>query len=362
MLKRMGMLLLCGLLFPFIWGCKNGVDTRNLPQKEEKIFSVIVSSPSIKDVEYTLEAVGTLMAYDETTVSSEIDVRIEKILVDEGSPVKKNDLLVRLDEEKLRYELERAEAILKRDRADLINAERLLKRRSALFKEKVIPEQMYDDTVTMRQIAMAQAEKAQAELHLARRRLKDTRVTAPIPGKITKKIVCDGEYVKEGDPLVTIVNADPIKLSFSIPERYITGVKKNQEIRAKVSAYPKEEFKGIIYSVNPKIDPETRTVEVKAYIKNHDDRLKPGFFAEVSLVTKVNKDALLAPEDAVIMEGGKYFIFLTSHEVAEKREVTIGKRFTGFVEILSGLEKDDSVIKAGHLSLYEGAKLKIQGK
>ncbi len=342
-------------------GCKEREDITKLPQREE-VFPVRVSLPLIKEVEYTFDAVGSFLPYDEVTVRGEVDGRIEKVLVDEGDHFKKGDLLVVIDSERLRYEVENAKAALKEAEANLINTRRLLSRKAQLYQEKVVSQQIYDDTVTQVALAEAAVEKVRSRLKLAQRDLRDTKVYAPFPGAVTKKIASEGGYIGKmvGNSLLTIVSTNPLKLYFTIPERYASQIHIGQAVRAKVKAYPDEEFGGQIYSINPKVDPSTRSLEIKAYVPNKEGRLKPGFFADVFLLVGVNKRALLFPEESVMMKEGKHIIFVVSSDVAHQREVTTGIRVEGMVEIASGLKEDELVVTSGFFPLYEGARIRVQ--
>ena len=357
-LKGLGCVLF--IVFCFITGCGDDQGEASKNSKEDKIFPVEVSYPSIEDVPYILTAVGSLLALEDIDIAFEIEGKIEKVLVDEGYTVSKGELLVKMDDERFVFRVERCEAILKQTQAELKNAQLILKRKKELYEEGAIPLQMYDDALTLHDSAQAAVERAKAELKLARRELKDTKVCAPADGGITKKIVSEGEYVKKGNPLLTMVCTNPLKLSFTVPERYVSQIKLKQEAKVKVKAYPGEEFTGEIYSINPQVDANTRTVEIKAYVKNEEERLKPGFFADVNLLTTVHKDALVIPETAVLILEKESIIFIVQDDIAYRRKVKMGRRLPGKIEILEGIGRGEMVITAGQVSLYDGAKVRLE--
>ena len=360
-MKLKGLLFFIFITFWLITGCGDdeGETSRN-SNGEDKIFPVEVSYPSVEDVPYILTAVGSLLALEDIDISSEIEGKIEKVLVDEGYSVRKADLLVKIDDERFVYRVERCEAVLKQTQAELANAQLILKRKKELYEEGAIPRQMYDDARTQHDSAQAAVERAKADLRLARRELKDTKVYAPAEGGITKKIVSGGEYVKKGTPLLTMVCTNPLKLSFTVPERYVSQIELGQEAKVKVKAYPGEEFSGEIYSINPQVDATTRTVEIKAYVRNEKGRLKPGFFADVNLLTGVHKDALVIPETAVLILENESLVFIVQDDVAHRRAVRMGRRLKGKIEILEGIEVGEVVVTAGQVPLCDGAQVRVE--
>jgi len=360
-MKLKGLLFFIFITFWLITGCGDDEgDASKNSNEEDKIFPVEVSYPSVEDVPYILTAVGSLLALEDIDISSEIEGKIEKILVDEGYSVKKGDLLVKIDDERFVYRVERCEAVLKQTQAELANAQLILKRKKELYEEGAIPRQMYDDARTQHDSAQAAVERAKADLRLARRELKDTKVYAPAEGGITKKIVSGGEYVKKGTPLLTMVCTNPLKLSFTVPERYVSQIELGQEAKVKVKAYPGEEFSGEIYSINPQVDATTRTVEIKAYVRNEKGRLKPGFFADVNLLTGVHKDALVIPETAVLILENESLVFIVQDDVAHRRAVRMGRRLKGKIEILEGIEVGEVVVTAGQVPLCDGAQVRVE--
>jgi membrane fusion protein (multidrug efflux system) len=361
-MKLKSLLFFLFITFWFITGCGDDEGEISMNSNgEDKIFPVEVSYPSVEDVPYILTAVGSLLPLEEINVASEIVGKIEKVLVEEGDKVRKGDLLVKIDDERFVYRVERCEAVLKQTQAELANAQLILKRKKELYEEGAIPRQMYDDALTQHDSAQGTVERAKAELRLARRDLRDTKVYASADGGISKKIVSEGDFVDEMNrDLLTIVCTNPLKLSFTVPERYVSQIELGQEAKVRVKAYPGEEFSGEIYSINPQVDAATRTVEIKAYVKNEEGRLKPGFFADVSLLTAVHKDALLLPETAVLILENKSIVFIVENDVASRREVKMGRRLSGKIEILEGLKVGEIVITAGQVPLHDGAQVRVE--
>jgi RND family efflux transporter MFP subunit len=320
---------------------------------------VAVVQPTIQAVSHTLKAVGSFLAEDEVTISAEVDGRIAQLLVDEGYPLEENQVVVRLEQDRPRLEVERAQAEVREARADLDFQQLTLKRQAELLKEGIIPQQLYDDLAARVELATARLQRADVILRLARKALKDTTVVSPLNGIITERHVATGEYVKAGTPLFTAVKTHPLKLLFTLPERFAGQVKHDQQVRVKVKAYPDHKFSGRIYFINPQVDPQSRALQIKALVDNHNGLLQPGFFADVQLLLDVNEQAIVLPQEAVVLREDTTFAYVVEDGVARERVVELGERFDGKVEILSGIHPGEIVVTSGNYTLREGRAVSI---
>ena len=148
-----------------------------------------------------------------------------------------------------------------------------------------------------------------------------------------------------------------MKLNFSVPERYSARVTPGQTLQLKVAAYGEETFSGEIYLVEPRVDPGTRTVQVRAFVPNSDHRLKPGMFANLSVAVGTKAQALTIPEECLFPNGSGFAVYRSANGVAELVPVETGLRVPGKVEILRGLQPGDLVARSGNLRLSPGRKL-----
>lgn len=339
------------------------------PVKGERIKHVRVFFAEKQDVEYVAETTGSLAAEADTDISSEVDGVVSKIHFEEGDVVEAGDLLITLKDEEYRLKVQESEAKAAQAQANFIFAKRTLERMQELYEKGVISIQDYDDSELKFKQAEANLEDAKATLALAQKDLRDTKILAPISGIISKKMVDVGEYITEGDTkLLNIVNIDPIKVEFTVPEKYFPMVEIGSKVKVKVEAYPKEEFIGEIYFLNPKIRPETRRFECYARIENPEGKLKPGFFVIPQVVTARHPDAVIIPEEAVLTEEGISYYFLVEGQRVRKKTITPGIRLKyGMIEILDGISEGDPVVVRGQHILLDGDKvvsepLKTSGK
>jgi len=329
--------------------------------KGERVKPVQVA-PAIKQwVEYPVETSGTLLAEADTDVSAEVNGIISEIHFEEGQEVKAGDLLISLKDEEYRLKVEEAQARFQQTVADRYFAERLHERMEKLYKDGVVSLQEFDDNKLKLKQAEAAAEAVKATLDLAQKNLRDTKILAPFQGIISKKNVDIGEYIDKGDTkLLNIVNIDPIKAEFSIPEKYLSIVEVGETATLSVEAYPNAVFTGKIYYINPKILPETRRFQCYARIGNAERRLKPGLFVTVKVAAGKNY-SIVIPEEAIISEEGLRYCFLVEGQRAKKTLIKPGIKLEGGMqEVLEGLGEGSLVIIRGQYVLLDGDKVKVE--
>jgi membrane fusion protein (multidrug efflux system) len=340
-------------------GCKNNSSQASAnKQQDAKAFPVEVTQASYENVQHTLEAVGSFFPEDEVKVSAEVEGIIKKLSVDEGAIVKKGDLLLEIDDEKFRLEVEESDAMLTEALRKLDNSRATLNRMTSLYKEGVIGEQNYDDTKTQTLLIEANVENIKARLNRFKKSLKDTRVMAPIDGVVSARTVSVGEYVKVGAELFKIVDSNPLKLAFTIPENNAGEIKIGQKVQVQSRAFPDQIFEGTIYFINPKVDIETRTVEAKAWVDNPEYVLKPGFSVNVKTLLEERK-SLVLPESSVLVREGKTLVMSVVNDSIQYKQITSGVRFDGKVEIIDGITPEDKVVLSGRSEITEGTRVEI---
>jgi membrane fusion protein (multidrug efflux system) len=340
-------------------GCKNNNSQASAnKQQDAKAFPVEVTRAAYEKVQHTLEAVGSFFPEDEVKVGTEVEGTIKKLMADEGALIKKGDLLLEIDDEKFRLEVEESEAMLSEALRKLENSRATLNRMTRLYKEGVIGEQNYDDTRTQTLLMEANVENIKARLNRFKKSLKDTKVMAPIDGVVSTRSVSLGEYVKVGAELFKIVDSNPLKLAFTIPENNAGEIKIGQTVQVESRAFPDQTFSGKIYFINPKVDIETRTIEAKAWVENPAYTLKPGLYVNVKTVLEERK-SLVLPESSVLVREGKTLIMSVEKNAIHYKPVTAGVRFDGKVEIIDGITPEDMVVLSGRSEISEGTRVEI---
>jgi membrane fusion protein (multidrug efflux system) len=329
---------------------------------EERPVEVVEVIP--KQVSYTLSAVGSLKTPENVIISPKKAGIIDKILVKEGDQVKKGQILVQLDDVDARLQVERAEAGLKQAVAAVETDRNIVPRYRKLYESQVIPQQTLDELILRFKVDEAKLDLAKAELNVARQNLLDHRIASPIEGVVNLKIASLGEHVNVApkDEILSIVQMDPLELEFYVPENWAGKIRLGSMVQYTVKAFSEEKFSASLQFISPTSDPSTRNVKMKAMAKNPHYRLKPGFFAEVSIQTGSNPNALVIPESALFSQEGRYFVFAVQDRITHRKEVEIGHRFEGKVEILKGIQKGEQVVTVGQEQLSDGTKVKASTK
>ena len=288
-----------------------------------------------------IRATGEIEAVQSIDVRPEITGRLVGILAREGTEVARGTPLFKVDDAELKAEVAWLEA--ERDLAQ-----------QALARTRDLIQQNASSEADLEQ-AEANGRSAEARLDLQQVRLERTVVRAPFAGVVGQRYVSVGDYVTTSDRLTTLQTVDPQRAVFRVPERYAERLEMSQEITFRVAAVPDQELTGVVDFIDPIVELPARTITVKARVPNRNRVLKPGMFIEVRLTTEVRPDAVVVPEDAILPLQGADYVWVIAEGQAMRREVELGVRTPGFVEILSGVDAGEQVVVGGLERLTEGA-------
>ena len=290
------------------------------------------------------EAVGTIEANEAITVVSEINATIVSIPFDEGTYIKKGELIAQLDDSQLKGEVQRTEALFNQSQANY-------NRIKTLVDQKVSTPQSLDNSA-------ADLKVAEANLELAKAHFNKTRITAPFSGMIGSRRVSLGSYLKPGDVITELANIDEIRVTLSVPERFLSDLKRGAEVMVYSNAQPDYKVKGKVSVVEPVLDPAMRTARIVVRVPNPGRKFLPGMSANVSIVLKERPKALTVPSESVFASGNQSFVFLIKPDSTVARtEITLGTQLSDVIEVVKGLKEGDQVVKAGHQKLFDGAKV-----
>ena len=324
---------------------------------EEKVINVATKPAEKRSIRPFVESIGTLIPYEEVTISSELDGLLKDISIDEGVAVSKGTILTTIDDTDYNLEVKRAEAALKQSEASLSNTLVDYKRKDTLYKEGLATREEFDEVSTKLSLAEAEIDKAKVTLSLAKQKLSKTKVYSPISGVVKEKKVSTGDYVRNGSPLFMIIQINPVKLSFTVPEKDIGKLQAGQDVLFKVDPFPDKEFKGSLSVIYPSLDEKTRTLQVEALVPNPEGALRPGLFAKVTLYTGISTAAVVIPVTAILYEAEKTKVFIVEKDRAMEKYVKTGNKYGDVMEIIDGLKEGDKVVLAGQQNLSEGIKV-----
>ncbi len=303
-------------------------------------------APVIQDtVNVEITALGTLRSEEAIIVRPEVAGRVQTIHFQESQLVNKNDPLISLDAAEYKAQLESSAAQL---RMEELNFERT----RMLFSRQLTSRQNLDEAQAKLDAARAWQEKDQV-------RLDKMVIRAPFTGVVGLRQVSPGAYVSPGQDLTTFGSMGSIKLDFQVPEVYLPRIKTGQPVSVRVDAYPDRLFKGNVYAIDPRVDEATRTVQVRARLPNPDSLLRPGMFGRIALTLERRDKALLVPEQAIVPQGQRTFVFRVVDGKVAFTAVTLGQRRPGQVEVTAGLNPDDRVVTDGQIKLRDGAPVQV---
>jgi len=309
-------------------------------------FSIPVETAKValETLQEDVNAVGSLRSNESVVVRPEISGRIKAIDFVEGAQVHKGKALIVLDSSTQEAEVQQA-------RANLALAQTNYKRTQELQKSNFVSANAADQALNGLKVA-------QANLALAEARLAKTRILAPFNATIGLRQVSVGDYVKEGQDLVTLEDMSSLKLDFRLPENYFGKVKLGQLVEIRIDAFPGQAFKARLIAVDPLIDQAGRSLSLRAKLDNPGGKLRPGMFASVRLILSERERAMTVPEEALVPVSTEHFVFKVVDGKVQRVKVTIGLRRNAKVEVTSGLAPGDEVVTAGQLKIRDGAAVK----
>ena len=352
-----------------------------------------------------VQASGSLYAFEESVLSSEVEGPVSQVLADVGDTVREGQPLILIDPQELQLEVERQRGLVRQVRAqlgigpndpppadpqklasvqraaaDLFDAERKYGRAQEMFKGKLISQQQLDEAASRFQstqaaytVALQEVDRLKALLvtseaseKLAEKKLSDATIRAPFSGSIKTRDVHPGEYLRVQGPVMVLVRTDTLRARLAVPERWAGWVNEGALVDLQVEAYPGQTFHGQVSRINPAVAQDSRTFDAEALIANKDGRLKPGFFVQASIPSKKEEKTIFLPEGAVNYRYGVYKVFLlngnrvSEHQIrpAGQTEDQRGRRF----EVAEGLKPGDRVAVAVSGDLHDGATVKEQAE
>jgi membrane fusion protein (multidrug efflux system) len=337
---------------------------------EVKPVPVEVQTVVAGSIEETIELAGWIKANATVDVSSKVAGRLESLRttaedgpvvnVEEGLAVKKGQHLAVIDQDIYVAQAGAARANVQATEVTLADAHREKERMIALFKGGSATQQAMDKAITAADLAAAQLDAAKANLRLAEINVRESIIISPIDGTITARHIDGGNLIKIGDRIVTVEDANTVKIVVAVPERYTEKIKPQMPARIKVDAWPEKVFDANVFSIWPSLDEQTHTLQVEIRLDNSGMLLKPGMFARVTLVPVAKSDIVVVPRDVIL--GGKidrHYVYVVNGSTAHKRFVEVGITQGDKFEITEGLKPGETIIVNGMKYLADGIEVEV---
>ena len=290
-----------------------------------------------------LEALGNARANESVDISSKTSNVVTEVMFRDGERVQRGQLLVQLDDAQVRADVAAAEAAV-------AESERLFNRSRELLATEALSKAQFDQLE-------ATLKANRAKLAAANARLADTVIRAPFSGRVGLRRVSVGTLISPGDVITTLDDTSVIKLDFSVPENFLATMREGLAVRATAPALAGRSFTGKVASIDSRVDMNSRAVTVRALLANEDGALRPGMFLNVALAND-ERESLTIPEQALTPEAERQFVFVVNDGKAQRREVRIGARRPGTVEVINGLAAGERVIVEGTQKVRDGAPVR----
>lgn len=321
---------------------------------------------------------GTLISRSRVEIRAETFGRVTKFPKEEGETVKAGEPVIWVEQENYRLTLKQtesavqvAEAALARTHVLAAHAQTELDRARNLLKSGGITQKDLDLAVVNEQDARSQVRLAEAQLEqsrtavdIARKKLADTTILAPVGGEIQRKFVNVGAYVEAPTPVMVIVDNGRLELEASVPSAELAAIRSSMRVAFKVNSYPDTKFEGRVVEISPAVDPESRAAKVRIDVPNTGRRLKSGMFAEGEILTGVERSAIIIPATAIYREdnaAGQGSVFIVQNGHSARRKVKLGREWNGSIEIAEGLAAGDILITEQSLEITDGVRVQTRG-
>lgn len=329
-------------------GCKYGSkDAKKDDDKKEQAIPVEVAALTRGPIESTLKSSWYLEAEQEVKVLARASNRVKELLVEEGSEVKKDQIIARLEDNEQRTALEKAQNQFEKSQAEFNRVENL-------YQQKLVSEQAYTD-------AKFELRQLQLSVEEARRQLDYTEIRAPIDGTISQRLIKLGDFVSNNQQLFDIVDLDSIVAYGQVAAKYLPHLRIDQQVRITSPVFGDRAFPGFIKRISPVVEPKTGNVKVTIGLRNNK-LLLPGMFVEYEIVLATKSDALLISRRSVVLDGEQFFVYRLKNDRRVERllvEPAMADKFN--IEPSKGFAEGDQIVVAGQTGLKDGALVRLPG-
>ncbi len=329
----------------FVAACQPGADDSDADEDEAPAIPVETATATRGDIYAVYSGTAPIEAFADATVIAKVSGEVREILVEEGDDVSSGDILARLDGDRLRLEMEQAEANLRKLQRDYQRNVDLKGRGliSAGDFEKI----------------QYEMEALQATFDLAALELGYTKIRAPIDGVISERFIKIGNMIDINAPTFQVTSLEPLIAYLHVPEREYRRIDSGQDAVIHIDALAGKQFAAIVSRVSPVVDPDTGTFKISIEVTDPSRRLKPGMFGRIDIVYDLHADAMQIPRSAIVEEAGQSGVYVVEDNVAERRLIRTGYAEGGQIEVLEGLDETEVFVIVGQTSLKNGAKVSI---
>ena len=311
------------------------------------------------DVAPMAEFLGTVEAYRVSVVAAAIDGYVLELAVREGDRVREGDLLVRLNDDILRMELEVAESSLAETRELLEQGKLDLQRARDLLRDAAVSQEDFDEAATQEKILRLRMARQGGLVRVLEHKIARKMVRAPFTGQVVREHTQIGEWLHLGAPVLRLVDLSKVYVRVNVPERQLRFLAEGQPVAVRIPAARDAAYRGVLLAIGGEGDYRARTFPVRVELEN-DGKLRAGMTAHAGLRTAHPRSALILSKDAVLLKERQSYVFVVEDGAAVVRSIETGVASGGRLEILSGLQPGMPVVVKGNERLTPGARVRIR--
>lgn len=326
--------------------------------KKPSLPLITVTQAEKTNLEVREQSIGTIEGIIDPTIAAEVAGRVTKVLTRPGEPVRHGQALIVLDPTDLNLQRVEAQAEVARVEALLSNQEKIVERNQVLLKKNFISQNALDDVATQKTALERQLEAAKAKIAIIEHNRNKTAVYAPVDGKVEKLIIAVGEYVKVGDPLMQIISRQKLRANLPVPESIAPQIKVGSKVRLTTPAAKQPQL-GQINELKPLINADSRALYAVADIQADAD-WQPGASVTGLIILGERNDAIMVPEQSVVLRPAGEVVYVIEGEQAHQRLVKTGLLQDGKIEIREGLQGGETIAVDGAALLTDKAKVSIK--
>lgn len=312
-----------------------------------------------QEVKQTATLVGTVEPWKRSVVASEVEGLVQAFAVDEGMKVTRGQLLARLRTETLRIRLDSAVALYRESGARYQRAKRDLNRVRVLFQRELVTQKDFDAAVAEEAALKEHLSQLEADIRQVRDSLNKSKIVAPFDGWITQEFTEIGQWVEEGGAVVEMVDLSRVQVEVPLPERYVSHIQIRDPVTATFDGLPEFEARGTVFSLVAQADRAARTFPVKVAIPNPALAIKSGMVSRVTFRIDRPHQGIVVPKDALVLRGGKQFVFRVNEGIVEQIPVTAILHVDDLVEIDGPVQEGMTVVVEGNERLFPGQPVRV---
>lgn len=339
-------------------GCSGDSVAITVEAKPERVIPVSLVTAGLRDNEHLLQAIGTLESYQNPTLSAEAAGSVISILVDEGDKVAKGQLLAEIDPILYEIKTDSAAAELRRLSVLVKNQHKEVERLTALAKKQSVSKDRLEDEQAQLRVVTAQRDIAAKSLQEAQHWKNKTKITAPISGRVARRFISTGDYVKVGNKLFDLVAIDKLRARLNFPEHESPSIEIGKQVRLSSPSNLNQTALGLVKNIRPVVNPASRGIEVLVEVDNPGGWL-PGSTVDAGIVVKISRDAVTVPVASVIRRPKGSVVYIVRGDRVEARLVQLGRQTDDWVEILQGLEAGQNIVLDGAHYVDDGSAIVV---